>query len=419
MLEAFTQRAAGLPEPAFWLTAVALFILVCLVFIVWRARCWKRKWRELAFIQAQHEERLALERRHEEEKNDLLAKAQERLEHRFRMLAQEIFDEKSRALSEQNREKLEDLLKPFRDQVRSFRDRIDTIFVEDTRERTSLKQEILQLRDLNQQLNIDAKNLTEAITGNRKFQGTWGEVVLERLLEQSGLRRGHEYETQVGLRDQENKLFKPDIILHLPENKDIVIDSKVSLTHWARFVSSADEEDRQQAMKAHIQSLRRHLAELQAKDYSALQGLKSVDFVLMFVPIDAAFVTAMHYDEKIIPDMYSHKIIIVTPTTLLATLKTVEHIWRLEKQNQNAVEIAVRAGQFYDKLCGFLEDMEKLGRQLDTCRDRYETAMNKISRGRGNLISQAGSFPDLGVRVKRRFPDSLTKDAAEPGVMPE
>ena len=385
-------------------------VLVCFFFLELRVSKWKRRYHALTLTNSRLEERLVLEHQHGKEKNELLEKAREDIQFQFRDLAQNIFEEKSNNLSAQNNEKLNILLQPFREQIDSFRNRIDTIFLEETRERSSLKQEILNLRSLNQQINQEARNLTNAITGNRKTQGTWGEMVLERLLDQSGLRKGHEYDTQTGLRDRENKLLKPDIIIHLPDGKDIIIDSKVSLSAWSRYVSADDDIERSDAMAEHLQSIRNHLSDLHGKDYSSLKGLKTLEFVLMFIPIDAAFVTAIQCEDKLMSEMYSHRIIIVTPTTLLATMKTVEHIWQLEKQNQNALEIAEKAGLLYDKLCGFLEDMERLGKQLDTCRDSYDKAMNKISRGRGNLISQAGSFPGLGVQTKKKIPKYLAKN---------
>ena len=329
------------------------------------------------------------------------------MRHEFKNLAQEIFDEKTRILTRQNSEKIDVLLKPYQEQLSAFRQRLETIFLEETRDHSSLKQELLNLRELNQRINEEAVNLTRAISGDNKQQGTWGEIVLERLLEQSGLRNGHEYETQTGLRDGDNRLFKPDVVIHLPDEKDIVVDSKVSLTGWSRFVGAENEEQRSQAMAEHVRSLRTHLRSLSSKDYSSLKGLRSLDFVLMFIPIDGAFSAAVQSEEKLIDEMYSQKVIIVTPTTLLATLRMIEYFWQNEHQSRNAVEIAERASSLYDKLRGFLTDMEKLGLQLDNCKDTYDKAINKLSQGRGNLISQAAKFPELGVKVKEKINQNL------------
>lgn len=413
MLDDFHLTLEALPPlpPELLLGIIFLLgILVCFLLTEVRLSRWKRRCRALQLDKALLAERLNLEQQHHREKAELLERAGTELQVRFRELANEIFEEKSLRFSTRNSRELESLLQPFRDQLTSFQNRVDTIFHEDTRERASLKQEVLQLQRLNQQINEEARNLAEAITGNRKLQGTWGEMVLERLLEESGLRRGHEYDTQAGLRDHKNRLFKPDVIIHLPEGRNLVIDSKVSLSAWLRYLQAEDENDRTQALKEHLQALKTHLAELGSKDYGSLRGLQSLEFVLMFVPIEAAFITALQFEEKLLTEMHRRRIIIVTPTTLMATLKTIEHIWRLERQNQNSLEIAERAGKLHDKLCGFLEDLEKLGRQLDTCRDTYDRAMNKISQGRNNLIRQAGSFSELGVPTRKEIPAALAQE---------
>lgn len=325
----------------------------------------------------------------------------------FKNLAQDIFEEKSAGLTKQHNESLDYLLKPYREQLTSFRDRLETVFLEESRDHSSLKQELLRLRELNQRINDEAAHLARTISGDNKLQGTWGEMVLERLLDQSGLRNGHEYETQSGYRNDENRLLKPDIILHLPDDKDIVIDSKVSLVSWSRYIAADDDTQRSDALKEHIKSIRTHLKSLSRKDYSSLNGIRSLDFVLMFIPIDQAFSAAVQNEEKLIGEMYAQKVIIVTPTTLMATLKMIAYFWRNERQSRNAVEIAERAGSLYDKLCGFVNDMEKLGSQIDSCKDSYDKAINKLSTGRGNLISQAARFPELGIKIKQELDDRM------------
>ena len=387
--------------------AVLLGGLVCLSFMVWRTSLWKRRHHELSIRCASLEERLALEQEHAEQKVALLERAGKELRHEFKILAQEIFDEKTALFSSQSSEKMEGLLTPLREQLHSFRGRIETIFLEESREQSSLKQEILHLRELNRQISDEAVNLTRAISGNQKQQGAWGEFILEKILAQSGLREGREFTAQAGYRDQDNNLLKPDIIIHLPGDRDIVIDSKVSLVAWARYTGEERDEEREAALNAHIISLRSHLKSLGDKDYSSLKGLRSLDFVLMFVPIDAAFMTALQAKEELLDEMISRKVLVVTPTTLLATLKTIEYYWQVDRQNDNAREIADRAAAMYDKLRGFLEDMERLGKQLDTCRDSYDKALNKLSQGRGNLVSQAARFTELGVKVKTELPKGL------------
>ncbi|MGR9053974.1 MAG: DNA recombination protein RmuC, partial [Gammaproteobacteria bacterium] len=225
-----------------------------------------------------------------------------------------------------------------------------------------------------------------------------------------------EYETQGAFRDGDNRLYKPDVIVRLPENKDVVIDSKVSLTAYETYCSTEDDQERNQALKAHAEAVREHIKGLGNKDYSSLKGLRSLDFVLMFMPIEAAFVTAFQADEQLFNDAFDHKIVVVTPTTLLATLRTIDNIWRYERQNENARAIADKAGALYDKIRGFAEDLDKLGKQLATVHGTYDGIMNKLVSGQGNLIRQAGSFVDLGVKVKKELPKSFTEQATGDGI---
>ena len=410
------QRLLALAESAspattLLLATTLLVLLLLLVTVFWRLLHWKNRSQTLIGRAAALEERLVLEREHADEKITLLQQAGDDLRHQFKNLAQEIFDEKTSSFSRLSGERLDGLLQPFREQLHAFKGTVEHAFLEETREHAALKQEIVHLRELNRRINDEAANLARAISGDRKLQGTWGELVLERLLEQSGLRRGHEYETQVGLRDGDNRLFRPDVIIRLPEQRDIVIDSKVSLSAWTRYIEADDETQRNRALTEHVEALRHHLKSLADKDYRSLKGLRTLDFVLMFVPIDAAFITALKTEEDLIGEMYAKNVIIVTPTTLLATLRTIEHFWQLERQNRNAVEIAHRAGMLYEKLVAFLEDMERLGRQLDTCKDTYDKALIKISQGRGNLIDQAALFPKLGVKVRSELPRTMTDPA--------
>ncbi len=351
------------------------------------------------------------ERRNSAEKLALLEDAREDLRLQFSSLAQEIFDDKSRTFTSQSKERLEAVLQPLHLQLNSLKSEIQQTYLNDTRERTSLKKELSQLQELNRQMGEEAINLTRALKGDKKLQGNWGELVLERVLEQSGLRRGLEYETQRGFRDDSNKLFKPDVIIHLPEGKDIIIDSKVSLSAWERFCSSEEEPDQQKAMADLVLAIRNHILTLGTKKYEELKGIRSLDFVLMFMPIEAAFMAAFNHDDKLFTDAFGQKIVVVTPTTLLATLRTIENIWRYEHQSRNSQEIARKAGTLYDKFRGFVEDMDKIGKQLDTCQQTYQGAMNKLTQGRGNLISQAQQLTELGVQVKKEMPRTITEQA--------
>ncbi len=346
------------------------------------------------------------ERKHTSDKLAILEDAREKLRLQFQTLAQQIFEEKSEKFRNDNKEGLTTLLQPLHDQLQAFQQRINEIQVNDIKERMSLKKEIIHLRELNLQINQEATNLTRALKGDQKIQGNWGELVLERVLEHCGLRRGHEYSVQGGFRDQNNRLLKPDVVIHLPDNKDIIIDSKVSLVAWEKYVNDTDQD--KTLLQQHVQSVRNHIIELSAKDYTGLKGINSLDFVLLFMPIDSSFVAACDEDDKLFSDAFEKQIIVVTPTTLLATLRTIENLWRFEKQNQHSKEIAERAGAIYNKLRGFIEDMEKIGKQLTTCSMTYDQAMTKLTKGRGNIISQAGRLTELGVKVKKEIPRSIS-----------
>lgn len=355
--------------------------------------------------------RMEQEGKQAEAKLVLLDEAKSELTNQFRILAQEILEEKGKTFSEQSRAGLKGLLDPFRDQLNEFRQKVDNVYVHEAGQRASLKKEIESLRDLNQQINQEAINLTRALKGDKKAMGTWGELILERVLEQSGLRKGVEYETQGGFRDTGGKLLKPDVIVHLPEEKDVVVDSKVSLVAYERYARAEEDSMQKKALSEHMASVRAHIEGLSRKDYSALKGLRSLDFVLMFMPVEAAFVAAFRGDMTLYSYAFERKIIVVTPSTLLATLKTIENIWRYERQNKNAQTIFHKASAIYDKLRLFVESMEKLGKQLDTAQITYDEAMNRLVRGKGNVISQASRFSELGVPVKRPLPRTMTEIA--------
>ncbi len=254
--------------------------------------------------------------------------------------------------------------------------------------------------------------MVRALKGDKKVRGAWGELVLDKVLEQSGLRKGIEYHSQGGFRDHENRLLKPDVVVHLPEGKDIIIDSKVSLLAYEAYSSAESDELRVQALAEHIQAIRLHIKTLSEKDYSSVRGLRSLDFVLMFMPIETAFLLAFEHDVSLFSEAFQRNIIIVTPTTLLATLRTIENIWRYERQNENARIIADKAANLYDKIRGFVEEFEKLGVQISTVQGTYDGALNKLSQGKGNLLRQASSFIDLGVKVKKTLSKSILDQTA-------
>lgn len=345
--------------------------------------------------------------KHNEEKIRLLQEAENQLKTQFENLAHKIFEERGKQFVEHNKTSIESLVAPLKQQLGEFKQRVETVYDNETKDRISLREEILSLRRDTQKMNQEALNLTRALKGDHKAQGNWGEMILEKVLEQSGLRKGVEYETQGAFRDDDNRLFKPDVIVRLPDNKDVIIDSKVSLNAYERYCSSDDDRERAEALKQHVEAVRNHIKGLSNKDYSSLKGLRSLDFVLLFMPIEAAFMAAFQGDENLFNDAFEHKIVVVTPTTLLATLRTIQNIWRYEQQNENARLIADKAGALYDKIRGFVEDIEKLGNQLSTVQKTYDGIVNKLTSGQGNLIRQASAFEELGVKVKKKLPRSM------------
>ena len=366
---------------------------------------WQRS--DNARLQTQIEQ----EQLHTAEKLSLLDDAREQLRLQFAELAAGILEEKSASFSKESQEKFSILLSPFHEQLSSFRQKVDEIHHTDTQDRAALQREIASLRSLNQQMSTEAINLTKALKGDKRIQGTWGELVLERVLEQSALRKGVEYETQAVFRDERNRFQRPDVIVHLPEGRDIIIDSKVSLVAWERYVSCEDEEEQKVFLRSHVNAIREHVRLLGEKDYGSLTAIRSLDFVLMFMPVEAAFLAAFQSDDTLFAEAVNRNIILVSPTTLLTTLRTIESIWRYEKQSRNAREIAEKAAALYDKFCSFTEDMERMGKQMNALQNSYESAMIRLSQGRGNLISRVERFPQMGVKAKKKIPKVILDQA--------
>jgi len=365
--------------------------------------------RDFAVLHTRHEESL----RSYEEKLRLLDEAKTQMKGQFEQLATQIFDQKSKTFDEAHTKGLDLLLKPFREQITNFATQSKEQFIHDAKERQSIKDEILRLKSLNERLSEDAINLTNALKGENKTQGNWGEIVLERILEDSGLRQGHEYEIQSTLSDEEGKKFRPDVIVHLPQNKDIIIDSKVSLVAYDAFIRADNDEDRTHALKQHLVSIHSHIKGLSGKRYEQLSGVRTLDFVLLFMPIEGAFLLALEQDNTFFKTAYEQNIVVVSPSTLLVTLRTIEHIWRSEYQERNAKAIAESAEALYEKLVAFVEDMEKIGEQIGRTQKSYEGAMNKLSTGKGNLIRRVESMRKLGLKPKKMLPSSLVDDGEE------
>jgi DNA recombination protein RmuC len=347
---------------------------------------------------------------HQQRLSDLQA-ARDELRAQFAELAGKIFDEREQRFAETSQQRLGQLLDPLKERIQSFEKRVEESYQQEARERFSLGKELERLQLLNQRLSDEATNLTRALKG-QKTQGNWGELVLERVLEHAGLEKGREYQTQVSLKGADGERFQPDVLIQLPGDKQVVVDAKVSLTAYQALVAAEDEDSRATALKQHVLSLRSHLKGLSVKDYQRLEGLHSLDFVLLFVPIEAAFAAALQADPGLFQEAYEQHIVIVSPTTLLATLRVIDSLWRQERQSQNAIEIAKRAGDLYDKFVAFIGDLDEVGSRLQQLDKAYAAARNKLCEGRGNLINRVENLKLLGARASKSLPAELLERAA-------
>lgn len=344
-----------------------------------------------------------LQERLNEQKSEI-EELQQKFVKEFENLANKIFEEKSIKFTEQNKEKISEILNPLREKISEFEKKVEQTNKESIDRLSSLREQLHSLKELNNQMTQEAKNLTEALKGQTKTQGNWGEFILESILEKSGLVKGREYVVQEAITNESGKRFQPDVIVYLPENKSIIIDSKVSLIAYERYISSEDENEKVKALKEHIISIRSHLKNLNSKNYQSLYQINSLDFVLMFMPIEPAFALAVQQDANLFNDAFEMNIVIVSPSTLLATLRTIASIWRQEYQNKNVLEIAKQAGALYDKFVNFYNDLIEVGKKLDAAKDSYEEAMKKIHDGRGNLISGVEKIKQLGAKASKSLP---------------
>ena len=342
-----------------------------------------------------------------------LNEAKEALTIQFKNLANDILDDKTRRFTEQNALSLDALLKPLQTKLTEFKEQVATSYSNESRERFALKSEIERLSALNVKMSDETRSLTQALKGDSKVQGNWGELVLESILESSGLRKGEEYLVQDSHTQVDGSRLQPDIVVRLPEGRHLVVDSKVSITAYARHAESADADTAQIELNAHIQSLRQHIQSLSSKNYSSLYGVGSVDFVLMFIPIEPAFLLALKSAPNLYQEALAKNIVLVCPSTLMATLRTVAHLWRQDHQNKNALEIARQCGALYDKFVGFIDDMEKLGQRIDQAQTSYHDAFNKLKTGKGNLIRTAERVRELGVKPSKTLPTGLLDSTAE------
>ncbi|MEP7704735.1 DNA recombination protein RmuC [Paraglaciecola sp. 25GB23A] len=343
-----------------------------------------------------------------QDKLQLLESAEKRLQEQFENLANKIFEQKHEKFNQASKAGLDSLLSPLKEQIEGFKRQVTDQYVKEGQERASLKTEIMGLKELNLQITQDAAALTKALKGDNKAQGNWGEVVLERILKESGLREGHEFDTQVALKNEAGKSYQPDVVVHLPNDKDVIIDSKVSLAAYERYFNQQDDELlRAGHLKDHVNSLRNHIKELGKKDYQDLKGLRSLDYVLLFIPIESAFLLAADHAPDLLKLAFDNNIMLVSPTNLLVALRTINNIWQYEYQNQNAQLIAEHAAKLYDKFHGFIADMEKVGKSIESTQKSYEGAMNKLSSGKGNLVRQVEQFRKLGVQTNKKLDSQL------------
>lgn len=345
---------------------------------------------------------------HQQRLNDLQGSRDE-LRAQFAELAGKIFDEREQRFAQTSNERLGQLLDPLKERIQSFEKRVEETYQQEARERFSLGKELERLQQLNLRLSDEATNLTRALKG-QKTQGNWGELILERVLEHAGLEKGREYQTQVSLKGPDGERFQPDVLIMLPGDKQVVVDSKVSLTAYQQFVAADDQVIGQAALKQHVLSLRNHVKGLAGKDYKRLEGLHSLDFVLLFVPIEAAFSAALQAEPNLFQEAFDRNIVIVSPTTLLATLRVIDSLWKQERQSQNAREIAERAGWLYDKFVLFIQDLDEVGNRLQQLDKAYVAARNKLTEGRGNLVSRSEQLKLLGARASKSLsPDLLER----------
>ncbi len=338
---------------------------------------------------------------------------QEKFTKEFENLANKILEEKSNKFTVQNKENIKNILDPLEKKIKDFEEKVDKTHKESIDYHSALRQQILGLKELNAQMSKETLNLTKALKGDSKTQGNWGELVLERVLEKSGLEKDREYFVQQSFTNDEGKRILPDVVIHLPDNKKMIVDSKVSLTAYEQLVNSEDDIEKERLLKEHTNSLKRHVDQLSEKKYEDIYKIESPDFVLLFVPIEPAFAVALNEDNNLYNKAFEKNIVIVTPTTLLATLRTIDTMWNNEKQQRNAIEIARQAGALYDKFEGLLKDLINIGKKIDATKNDYSLAMNKLVEGRGNLITSVEKLKKMGAKAKKALPESIIERASD------
>lgn len=347
------------------------------------------------------------------EQKQEVEKLQEKFTKEFENLANKILEEKSLKFTERNEKNIKDILTPLNEKIQLFEKKVEESQKENISIHSALKEQLLNLQTQNLKITQEAENLTKALKGDSKMQGNWGELVLERVLEKSGLEKDREYSVQQSFTLDDGSRVLPDVIINLPDGKKMIIDSKVSLTDYERFVNAEDDDEQAKFLKDHINSLKRHVDQLSAKKYEDLYEMESPDFVLLFIPIEPAFAIAINNDNSLYSKAFEQNIVIVTPSTLLATLRTIDTMWNNEKQQRNAIEIARQAGALYDKFEGFITDLTKVGKKMDDAKSEYKGAMNKLVEGRGNIITSIEKLKKMGAKAKKSIPEAILKRAQE------
>ena len=340
-----------------------------------------------------------------------IVKIQEEAKLQFENLANKILEEKTLKFTEQNQQNLKNILNPLQEKITDFEKKVENTHKESIDYHAALRQQILGLKEMNLQMSKETLNLTKALKGDSKIQGNWGELVLERVLEKSGLEKGREYEIQKSFTTEEGNRVQPDVIINLPDGKKMIVDSKVSLTAYEKYINEEDDEQKSSFLKEHVNSLKRHVEQLGSKNYQHLYQMESPDFVLLFIPIEPAFAIALNEDTQLYNKAFEKNIVIVTPSTLLATLRTIDSMWTNQKQQENAYEIARQAGALYDKFDGFVTDLVKIGKKMDEAKTEYEGAMNKLVDGKGNLITSVQKLKIMGAKAKKSLPDAILNRA--------
>lgn len=376
----------------------------------------RRQIDELVSVKEQHIElqaRLQEQEKQLKSKEEIINESKNTLLKEFELAANKLFESKQQSFNQTSKQNLESVLSPFKQQLMSFNKQVEDVYHKENSQRNQLIGQISELQKQAKKISEDANNLASALKGDNKVQGSWGEIILERLLEQSGLERGREYDTQSSFKGHDGKTYRPDVIIHLPEEKDIVVDSKVALVEYEKYANSDGREEREMHLKGHVEALRAHIKMLSMKNYDSLQGIRSLDFVFMFVPIEAAYVAAIQHSQTLFKEAYDKKIMLVSPSSLMVALRTVETMWRYEKQNKNAEKIALSAGRLYDQFVLVIQALDDLGGYIRKTEESYDLVFNRLSKGRGNVVKRISDLKKLGAKASKELPKSVEQNTED------